>query len=141
MNEFKHTQFIFTVAIDWHAHISLGTNNEEKTGVTAVNDLVTTVLQKGALQLGTTQAFANDFRFQSDAFLHGDPFVIGGQTSLALFVSKGTSKEACEQEIMKKCYDLYGTGKQNETLIVSALRSRLRLSRTHRSITKSTLTP
>ncbi len=55
--------------------------------VTAIDDLVSTVFDKGALQLRTRQTLSDNFTFQGTSFNHGNPFVIRGQTSLPLLVS------------------------------------------------------
>lgn len=38
------------------------------------------------LLLGASEAFANDFTLESAAFFEGEPFVVLGETGLALFV-------------------------------------------------------
>jgi hypothetical protein len=87
MNELQHTQLILCILRTFNAIVRLGANNEKQTRVAAIDDLVAAVFQERALQLGPTEALADDFGFQCDSFFHADPFVVRGIPSLALFVA------------------------------------------------------
>ena len=88
VDELQHSHLILIVFGTLPGiNVGLGPDDEEKAGVPPVDHLESTVFQKGALQLGPGQAFADDFRFQGHPLLHGHPLIIGGQAGLPLLVS------------------------------------------------------
>jgi len=85
MNKFQHAKLIFMVFL--LANIRPGPHDEKQTGIPTINDLVSTIFQKGTLQFTATQAFANNFTFQSHTLFHREPLVVGAEPRLALFVA------------------------------------------------------
>ena len=85
MNEFQQSQLIFWIVVSVLAQF--GSHNEKETGIATVDDLVATVLDKGALQFRSGQTFSNNFTLQGTSFDEGNPLVIGRQTSLSLLVA------------------------------------------------------
>ena len=56
-------------------------------GITAINDLVSTVFHKRTLQFGSRKTFSDNLAFQRRALDHRNPLVIRGETGLSLFVT------------------------------------------------------
>mmetsp|Transcript_669 Transcript_669/g.1873 ORF Transcript_669/g.1873 Transcript_669/m.1873 type:complete len:245 (-) Transcript_669:73-807(-) len=84
VDELQHAQFVLRILRLMDA--GLRAHDEEEAGVPAVDHLVASVLQEGALQFGSAQALADDLAFQCGALGHADPFVVRREARLALFV-------------------------------------------------------
>jgi len=92
MNKFQHPKLVFLVF--FFVGTWFGSYNEKQACVSTIDNLVTPVLQKAALQFTSGKTLADNFTLQGCAFGHADPFVVGRQTSLSLCVSSSIYQDA-----------------------------------------------
>ncbi len=91
MNEFQQAQFVLLVlgigVGVGDVYVRFRPDDKKEGRVASVDGFVASVFNKGALELGAREAFADDLRFERDAFFHWEPLVIFRTPGLSLFVS------------------------------------------------------
>ena len=70
----------------YHILIVINSYDKVKRSITAIDYFVLTMLQETALVFRPTQAFTNQFTFESHSFAHAETIEIFGEARLTLLV-------------------------------------------------------
>ena len=101
-----------------HLILSLDAHDEEERRISAVHDLVPSVLVKGALRLRARQALANDLRLERAPLLHAVRLVVLRQPRLPLLVDHEHEADHLVRAVGVECVSLAALAQARTILVV-----------------------